>query len=68
LLAIAVAIEVHEPKGFGRIRLRRISEPTIGALVPFVLMVGRHGSGIAVQRCKSCFHFAGEAASQLTGE
>ena len=36
LVAIAVAIEVHEPKGFGRIRLRRISGPTIGALVPFV--------------------------------
>ena len=33
-----------------------------------VLMVGRHGPGIAVPRCKSCFHFAGEAASQLTGE
>ena len=36
LVAVAVAIEVHEPKGFGRIRLRRISGPTIGALVPFV--------------------------------
>jgi len=36
LVAVAVAIEVHEPKGFGRIRLRRIPAPTIDALVPFV--------------------------------
>jgi len=36
LVAIAVAIEVLEPKGFGRIRLRRIPAPTIEALMPFV--------------------------------
>ena len=36
LLAIAVAVEVHQPKGFGRVRLRRIEGPTIDAIVPFV--------------------------------
>lgn len=36
LVAVAVAIEVHEPKGFGRIRLQRIAGPNIGAIVPFV--------------------------------
>jgi len=36
LVAVAVAIEVHEPKGFGRIRLQRIAAPTIDAIVPFV--------------------------------
>jgi transposase-like protein len=36
LVALAVAIEVHDPKGFGRIRLRRIAGPTIDAIVPFV--------------------------------
>lgn len=36
LVAVAVAIEVHEPKGFGRIRLRRIAAATIGVIVPFV--------------------------------
>lgn len=36
LVAVAVAIEVHEPKGFGRIRLRRIPGPTIEAIVPFL--------------------------------
>jgi len=36
LVAIAIAVEVLEPKGFGRIRLRRIDAPTIKALMPFV--------------------------------
>lgn len=36
LVAIAVAVEVLQPKGFGRIRLRRIEAPTIEALTAFV--------------------------------
>jgi transposase-like protein len=36
LVAIAVAVEVLQSKGFGRIRLRRIEAPTIDALMPFV--------------------------------
>ena len=36
LVAVAVAIEVLEPKGFGRVRLRRIQAPTIDLLLPFV--------------------------------
>jgi hypothetical protein len=36
LVPVAVAIEVLEPKGFGRIRLQRIAAPTIDAIVPFV--------------------------------
>jgi len=36
LVATAVAVEVLEPKGFGRIRLRRIRAPTIDELIPFV--------------------------------
>ena len=36
LVAVAVAVEVLQPKGFGRIRLRRIPAPTIEALMPFV--------------------------------
>ena len=36
LVAIAVAVEVLEPKGFGRIRVRRIQAPTINTLMPFV--------------------------------
>ena len=36
LVAIAVAVEVHDPKGFGRIRIHRVQGPTIDALIPFV--------------------------------
>lgn len=36
LVAIAVAVEVHDPKGFGRIRIHRIQTPTIEALMTFV--------------------------------
>jgi transposase-like protein len=36
LVAIAVAVEILEPKGFGRIRVRRIQAPTIDTLMPFV--------------------------------
>jgi hypothetical protein len=36
LVAIAVAVEVHHPKGFGRIPVQRIDGPTIDALTSFV--------------------------------
>jgi transposase-like protein len=36
LVAIAAAVEIHDPKGFGRIRLRRILSATIDALMPFI--------------------------------
>jgi transposase-like protein len=36
LVAIAVAVEMHDPKGFGRIRVQRIDGPTIKALMSFV--------------------------------
>ena len=36
LVAVAVAVEVHKSKGFGRIRLKRIAAPTIDAIAAFV--------------------------------
>lgn len=36
LVPIAVAVEVRQPKGFGRIRLRRIEGPTMASVLPFV--------------------------------
>jgi transposase-like protein len=33
---VAIAIEVKEPKGFGRARLRRIADVTAASLIPFV--------------------------------
>src|ERR1035437_3179373 len=36
LVAIAIAVEIQQPKGFGRIRLARIQGPTMESLLPFV--------------------------------
>jgi hypothetical protein len=36
LVPVAIAVEVLEPKGFGRIRVRRMDRPTIETLEPFV--------------------------------
>ena len=33
---VAIAVEVHEPRGFGRVRLRRIADCSAASLVPFV--------------------------------
>ncbi len=33
---VAIAVEVHEPKGFGRIRLRRVPDASERSLLPFV--------------------------------
>lgn len=36
LVPVAIAVEIREPKGFGRIRVRRIDAPTTDALEPFI--------------------------------
>ena len=41
---VAVAVEVHEPKGFGRVRSRRIHRPTESELFPFICEVIGEGS------------------------
>ncbi len=33
---VAIAVEVHEPKGFGRARLARIADVSAASLIPFV--------------------------------
>ena len=33
---VAIAIEIHFPKGFGRVRMRRISDVSGASLIPFV--------------------------------
>lgn len=33
---VAIAIEVHSPKGFGRVRLRRVPDASAASLTPFV--------------------------------
>ena len=33
---VAIAVEVHEPRGFGRVRLRRVPDASAASLLPFV--------------------------------
>ena len=35
-ILVAIAVEIHQPKGFGRIRLRRIDSDSDACVVPFV--------------------------------
>ena len=41
---VAIAVEVHDPKGFGRIRLRRVPQASESHLLPFICDVIREGS------------------------
>ena len=43
---VAIAVEVHSPKGFGRIRMQRIPDVTEESLIPFVCRVTKQGSEI----------------------
>lgn len=41
---VAIAIEIKEPKGFGRVRLRRLPDVTAASLIPFVQDTIKPGS------------------------
>jgi len=43
---VVIAIEVHSPKGFGRVRMRRIPDVSGASLVPFVCDVVKKASEI----------------------
>lgn len=43
---VVIAVEVHSPLGFGRVRMRRISDVKSASLVPFVCDVVEQGSEI----------------------
>jgi transposase-like protein len=43
---VAIAVEVHSPKGFGRVRMRRVPDVSGASLVPFVCDVAEAGSEI----------------------
>jgi len=43
---VVIAVEIHSPKGFGRVRMRRIPDVSGGSLVPFVCDVVEKGSEI----------------------
>ncbi len=43
---VVIAVEVHSPKGFGRVRMRHIPDVTGGSLESFVCDVAQKGSEI----------------------
>jgi len=43
---VAIAVEVHEPRGFGRARLRRVRDVSGDSLVPFVCDVVEKGAEV----------------------
>ena len=43
---VVMAVEVHSPKGFGRVRMRRIPDVAATSLVPFICDVAERGSEI----------------------
>ena len=43
---VVIAVELHEPKGFGRIRMRYVPDVTAASLIPFICDVVKAGSRI----------------------
>jgi transposase-like protein len=43
---VVIALEIHFPKGFGRVRLRRVPDASGSSLVPFVCDVVERGSKV----------------------
>jgi len=43
---VVIALEIHFPKGFGRVRLRRVPDASDSSLVPFVCDVVERGSKV----------------------
>lgn len=41
---VAIAVEIHSPKGFGRVRMKRVAGVAAADLIPFVLKVAEPGS------------------------
>ncbi len=43
---VVIAVEIHSPKGFGRVRMQRVPDVSGGSLVPSVCDVVKSGSEI----------------------
>lgn len=41
---VVIALEIHEPKGYGRVRMRHIPDVSAGSLLPFIRDVVQPGS------------------------
>jgi len=69
-ISVVVAVEMLEPKGFGRIRLRRIAKESTEFVVPFVQASVEPGAkvrtdGSAIYRSLQSLAYAHERAVQL---
>ena len=58
-MPVAIAVEVRDPKGFGRVRLRRLTAPSASDLIHFVQDVVQPGA---------CVHTDGSAAYHTIAE
>lgn len=45
-ILVAIAVEILQPKGFGRIRLRRIADDSAACVIPFVQQVVQSGAQV----------------------
>lgn len=43
---VAIALELHEPRGYGRVRIRQVADVSAGSLVPFVCETIAPGSTV----------------------
>ena len=55
---VVIAVEVHSPKGFGRVRMRRIPDVSASSLIPFVCDVAEKGSEILTDGCGGYNHLS----------
>ena len=49
---VVIAVEIHEPKGFGRIRMRRIEDASSNSLLGFISEVVEPGATILTDAWK----------------
>ena len=43
---VVIALEIHDPKGYGRVRMKRIPDASADSLIPFIREVAKQGSEI----------------------
>jgi transposase-like protein len=55
---VAIAVEVREPRGFGRIRLSRVPDVSAASLVPFVCDVVEGGATVMTDGWRSYGHIS----------
>jgi len=48
---VAIAVEVHEPNGRGRVRLRRVPDASASSLLPFVREALESGAEVRTDGC-----------------